>query len=470
MKTIIRVKSDIEGRNHFFYDETPGMVMGADATRSCELDCVPSAGPFQMLANGQLAPGTVKEAGKHLYAALSKHPATPNVMMQMGTAGHDDVCPIYIHLDSHDAEELPWETLCDAGHGFFALDRRWQIGRIVRDSAGIKQIERALDPPLRLLIVLAAAKIQEAPQEWHNLHKTVRNFVATAPPELQRFHIRALVCDPALYDEIAIIKPDPHAPPGAEIRIEPKFLADKIMLFQEIEEFRPHLLHFFCHGSTLNGPHLEMATRSDWMRKEDGSIYVEPNELRQVSGIDQHAWLVVLNSCQGAMGSGEARSLARSLVTAGFPAVVGMRESVASADANLFCGEFYRALLAELGRALSINTDPQAQVEWVRALYGPRQQLCTLLGKKGQPTSLAATECKQWTLPVLYVGRTEFVLRRPATTAGRSENEDLAPQIELNVLRTSRARLKSLGVPDAIIAEVDARIQQIEASLYQEAR
>lgn len=123
-------------------------------------------------------------------------------------------------------------------------------------------------------------------------------------------------------------------------------------MFNIIHEFSSHLLHFFCHGVANPFPRLEVGTALDWERKQPGSIPIEGRQLHDRADPEGNTWLVTLNCCESAL-QGEVRGsrsvpIASALVTAGFPAVVGMRERVEGDLAHAFCRLFYEGLLTEL--------------------------------------------------------------------------------------------------------------------------
>src|SRR5687767_8909416 len=86
------------------------------------LDCTASDPEFASLRS---TPAQVQPAGDKLYRALIKHEALNDLfkLTKSGTGPY----PLYIRVDTPDAEELPWETLWE--NQFFSLDQngRWPI-------------------------------------------------------------------------------------------------------------------------------------------------------------------------------------------------------------------------------------------------------------------------------------------------------------------------------------------------------
>jgi hypothetical protein len=164
----------------------------------------------------------------------------------------------------------------------------------------------------------------------------------------------------------------------------------------------------------------------------------------------------------------DAYSLARLLVTNGFPAAVGMREPIASDDAHVFCQTFYPSVLSilqEVEQQAKAETD-FTEVEWARTLYQPRTQLCDQHRADQTPLTAAAAS-KEWTLPVIYVRPELFMLRVRSTKPELSSHDVEALRAQIKGLRTGREFLQTLpDVPQGAFAEIDKRIADLEARLY----
>ena len=123
----------------------------------------------------------------------------------------------------------------------------------------------------------------------------------------------------------------------------------------------------------------------------------------------------------GATAEGEIHSLASDLVYAGgFPAVVGMREPIASDDASQFSGRFYPVLIEAVGG----NAGGRLNLDWSGMLVGPRRRLIQL---RGGVFSATAAKRHEWTPPVLYLRPEEFQVGSAPT-----------PQATLSSSRSSR--------------------------------
>jgi len=458
-RTIIRLKSaltnqdlaDANAKPHLSFElEEPQYLLGAHQSQPLLGD--PNAGPFLDLVQGNLVGGSVEKAGRRLMEMLSENPAVSNALQMALNSGHARH-PIYLQIDSDSADSFPWEALCSKDGMFLGLQPTWQIGRIANISPPQAESARSFQPPLRILAVLAAANnpaqpgtVISAQDEWNALYAALRG--AGFPIE-----VRVFVCETGLRDTIEALQPDPN------LTLNVSILGGYEDLTQAAGEVTPQIVHFFCHGSTQDGPHLQIATRVDWENGASGSINLEPGDLGNMPGLVHGAWLVTLNCCEGAAVPQGARSFARLLMANGFPAVVGMREAVATDDASVFCRAFYPALFAEIARWLENNAE-EIVLDWASVLHAPRDLLCRRYSA-GKPPSTAAPEVKQWTLPIVYVSREPFRLRRQAES-----NRETT----LNVVTLFRDQFSAR--PDAaspevagIIADLNAKILALDAAL-----
>lgn len=227
-------------------------------------------------------------------------------------------------------------------------------------------------------------------------------FAAAAALQVE---VLVIVSEEALFDEI-----QPAAPANVRVEFVPPDLTN---LQQMVRAFRPHVLHFFCHGSAQTSPHLRIAVKSDWLLGGQSSITVEPREIRAFTEpTDDRPWLVVLNCCESAAADGaeDVQSIALRLVVDGaVPAVVGMREPVRSNDANLFTRAFYGRLLGELKTRTTAATSDTEPIDWAQLVVQARTELARK--HPGLIFSQAAASTKEWTMPVVYMRPTPFTMR-----------------------------------------------------------
>ena len=107
--------------------------------------------------------GTVTSRGKALLERLRRHPVVSQglaaALAQPPAAGPG---PLYLHMVSNEADQLPWEQLLADPQGFIALDARWPIARIAAFRSPVDR--RTFTPPLRIVAVLSAAQRTGVPQ------------------------------------------------------------------------------------------------------------------------------------------------------------------------------------------------------------------------------------------------------------------------------------------------------------------
>jgi hypothetical protein len=403
----------------------------------------PVAEAIVQMGQGVLIPEIVGAAGHWLYQKIAENSDVQNAL-NVALNLNDEV-PIYIELRSDGAEALPWEALRKPDGNFLTLDKRWPIGRVV--TTGDERQEFHLDSRIKVTAVLAAGGV-DARAEWDGLWAAVS--AANVPVSVQ-----VLLCQEDLAAHIESL----HNP-----NISVAFVNDESQVLSAIRQFEPNVIHFFCHGSTEHKtPRLLLATKGEWVNGHS-TVQLYPAVLAEGS-MKLNAWLVTLNCCRGAAPVEQAQSLARSLVVAGFPAVIGMREAVASTDANIFCRELYNVVFGELEKCMEADGE-WVEVCWPKMLYGARRRLA-LHHAEGKPLPFAAAELKEWTLPTLYVRRMPFRIRARSRNKDLSEADKQKRQTNLTALRQARDVLRtSTGTPLGVLAEIDQQIARIEAELY----
>jgi hypothetical protein len=394
---------------------------------------------LQELAADPLHAGAVLASGRFLFDKLTAHHPIEHELKYAVTK---DGPPrqLYLELRAQGAAEaIPWETLCSPGNYFLSLDPRWPVTRLVRPvdmGAGV----RSFQPPLRVALLLSCLGIPAAP-EW----RQIWSVLASAPFPVE---VLALVSEDQLKQEITAIDDPRITVEGVPPQIAP--------LQQRISQFRPHVIHAFCHGSLEEGAHLELAVASDWVAGRPlRSLVLEPSQLNELSNPAEATWLAVLNCCNVGAPVGAVHSLARDLVQLGpFAAAIAMREPVRPADAFSFSAGLYPGLVTAVQRVVAA-AGAATDFDWASMMVEPRRRLCQ--DQQGpSPFSAKARSTKQWTLPVLYVRSTAF----QANLDNRPTTDSDALTLEL--LRTLRSQL-SPDVPASLRADIDARIAQLEA-------
>lgn len=451
-RTVIRFVTDTNGGvEYFFLDKspngtqlpalTPWALSVVSPVLAKVVDCAPCTD------------AELQAAGLALFTALGSNVAVASALTDALQVGPSDCRPIFVHIQSDAADLVPWEML---HHGppndFLALDARWPIARIVGMPNDTQALRRYFDPPLRIVAVMAAAKISSEAQ-WQALYSALKALPAALP-----WKLNLLVCEQTLQKQVADL---------ADARISVELLLDADHLLRTLDSAAPHFAHFFCHGSapkvSVNGaanatdqfqaPALYFANRLDWETEDEiGSIRLEAKDLWAVKSLREQLWLLTLNSCEGGASTAGVTSMARSLVEKRLPAVLGMRAKIAPELADKFCAAFYNEVLAKVVTAQSLGGS-SIDVEWAQSLYSARRSIKGLVG----------ADVRTWTLPVLYVLPEMFQLSAPSKVADPAERQRL--EDELQKLKQARATLGDM-LPPGALAELEGRIRQLGAQLY----
>jgi hypothetical protein len=381
-------------------------------------------------------PRAVRQAGETLYTRLAEHQEFSTALVQALQIANNGRCPLFIHLDPEgEADRIPWETLCAPDGTFVSLEPRWSVARVV-DSRTPTAGTVTFRPPLRIAALLSSLDVPAA-DEWAAL----RDAASASPVPVE---ILAMIGEPDLETQIAEAEQ-----PGVTVMGIPG-PEDDDELRSQLATFKPHILHFFCHGSTAGGAHLELATQSDWRTGATvSSLFLEPNQVAALGDRLERPWLAMLNCCEGAAAEGEIHSLASDLVYAGgFPAVVGMREPIKSDDAHQFSDRFYPALFDALQDTIQ---GASGVLDWSQLLVEPRR---ALVQRRGGVFTAVAAERREWTLPVLYMRSDQFHI----TAAAPADPGDL---LMLAMYRSMRVTVTASS-PDSYVAELDRLIADLE--------
>jgi hypothetical protein len=441
-RLVVRVagvpKEDQTGEQIFVSLEDPPIAI-QDFEKLHPFDC-PPGNLLQRFYEEPPSGENMREIGEALLRRLGAHPAVAQAV-QYAFQQHD-CCPLYLRLiGSETAAAYPWETLFDAGNGFLALEDRWPIARIAAQTPREKDV-RTFTAPLKIMAIMSAIGVPAA-DEWAAL----REALLGSQPGLQ-LELKLWVGEKELAERIRADLATDGLPGTVSM------LSEAPELLRDIKRFDPHLLHLFCHGQGGTSPLLKLATRRDHRLGQGSSVVLEPLQLRNLG---RSTWLVTLNSCEGGSDSDGARSIAYLLIGAGYPAVVGMRDPVSSADAALFTRSFFGSLLDHLDAHLVDGEE--VEIELAASLVTPRRQLRDkYLTAHGTPR-LAAALHRDWTLPVLYVRpdplRIERVVADPKhSTVDRKNSTDY-----LNTLMKYRLEAPS-DTPATVLQRVDAEIRR----------
>jgi len=461
-RMVVRIQESMDGGTTVFWLESPKAY--PQASKVSPLTSRPDQPPFSEMHNGDGSPQKVRDAGIKLYNELILHPAVAPAIAAVLTEKQGGCSPICFRLDDVTAaDDLPWEAV--RFNEFLALDQRWPIIRMREVTEADSRAIYTLEPPLRISVVLSAAgstaqsRAPGAPQ-WQRIQDTIEKHLAQK--DALPVSVTVFTGEADLLDVIkSAQKPWAHA----------DLIADKSSLLGKIQNSNPHILHFFCHGISDQVPHLRVGSYTDWEAGIEPTIAITASELRQKADPSQNVWLVSLNCCESATRAGNVRGFASSLVAAGFPAALGMREAVEVEHAHLLCQSFYPEVMKMIGAVQ--EGGPETEIEWAKALWQARMDLAEK-GAVGIPAQTAGEGSKVWTVPALYVRREPFCLKRiaPSSEAQVGISQEKKKIIEyIQTLQQQRAKAaedyKDLppAALNALLSDIDKQIMLKTAEL-----
>jgi hypothetical protein len=386
--------------------------------------------------------GDPSERGAALMKLLTSHkPVKAALNDILGRPVTDPPQPLYVRVTAKSADALPWEQLYSPRHGFCALDRRWPVGRIVARHHDIT--DRGFVPPLRIVALLSAAGRS-------GLRQLDAMLASLAGPDARRLGVSLHVIsgEPAVLERARTCG---IAGVAAEVMAN-----DPAAVARQVTAAQPHVLHVLSHGGAIGGLRLlALATMADFAAGEEtGLVRLAAPQLAQA--LDPcNPWLVVLAACDTAE-SADGPGLAQDLVEAGVPAVIGMRRLVDLSDTDRFCESLYPEILGTIAAAFAAQEGASARVvlDWACALTAPRVAL-----SGPDPVTHDA-----WSDPILYVQTDPLRVYRDAA-ARLSPQDFVFLKAKLDVWRGQRATLDEATTDPEALAEIDARIAELEREL-----
>jgi CHAT domain len=373
-------------------------------------------GPGVLATFSEDPPSTdvVQTVGKKLLSSLGRHPTVKSAIQ--AALAQQGGCPIYLRLDTIEAAEFPWESLFDASRKrFLALSPEFPIGRII--PAVYQTSTRYIAQPVRMVVVLSATGV-DATGEWGSLAAAIGGTKLDVRVKVvvgQRDLFQAIKADTPKWADVFPLSGEPA-------------------IAKQLEDFDPHFVHFFCHGTARPDPLLELATPiAHAARTSD--VQLGPAWFKGRG----RPLLGTLNCCVGASDGDGVRGLAAKLVAeANYPAAIGMREPIEATDAHVFASNFYGTVFNEL-EAVFAGGQPRP-VEWAGPLCAARQALRTAHAG-GLPPDPAAARHRRWTVPILCQAPGSLTIDPVAVDPGHGEEEKAAKVMELNVLADLRQRV-----------------------------
>jgi len=363
-------------------------------------------------------------AGERLFAALRNNQDVSGAFDFV--LAQANLVPVYLEMakGAESADAFPWEFLFSDTQRFLALSKFWPIARSLHSATLPKVTFRELTmvngrPQIRVLVVLGAGN--DWKWEWRAF-RDLRNKAKELRCDLQ---LRILV---GHGDAAKTINQE------AGTRIASSFTnLDDLWTLLRSEEFTPNIIHFLCHGTGGSDPVMHCATILD---HETGSKErfdaIAPSELLDKIPKTQFLWMIVLNCCElGDATTPSQQSFARGLLGNEAPVVIAHRAPIEVTDAAEVTRGLYESIFAKADSAT--QQDTPEEVDWADVLAMARDRL---INKHRQGTGPQTAEnTVEWSLPVVYVTSSGFVMRTrhgdPDPTASAHAATTLAMQGEL---------------------------------------
>ncbi|HKU77100.1 MAG TPA: CHAT domain-containing protein [Pyrinomonadaceae bacterium] len=311
---------------------------------------------YDSIIIGDLAEGDSENFGKYLTAVLLGE----NWASMLAAADNEPI-ELELHFNCRDKEmnRLPWELMYSDTRPFGGYaGRDVAITRIVPSET--KPSVEPLTLPLKVLFVIGRQiddKLRPGAEYLGMLRRMKIPFMGTPEPRSINLNTRLLT------------------------------EATREELRSAIVEFRPHIVHFICHGvvdgdggrilltkpiEEQEGSELEADECNAEQLLEDMSDGKAPNNLPQI---------VVLNACHTADGAqngersaasdikGSYLAMAAEFVAGGVSVAIGMAGEIADAACRIFTRNFYQALIKREPIALATASGRRAAIYYYRDYY-----------------------------------------------------------------------------------------------------
>lgn len=395
----------------------------------------PNQRPYTLLQHAP--PGIVRKCGVHLAHRISLNKSVERALRHLEDSGASNTAiPIFFEV-SRELDALPWEALWRKQMKFLSLNPRASIVRTLPHASTSDTGTRIVGEKLRVMAIFSGA---DPSREWEGLRRSLERVA-------DRVEYRAISGEQALR-------------PGRASDVI-GMPASGPLLMQEIREFSPNILHFFCHGERAP-EQLDMATLTGQ------PVTLSTSDFKALGNLDS-LFFVSLTCCNGARSSASTPSIARQLVSAGVPAACAMREGIYNVDAGVFTGAFYRVLLREVAAAMPRQPEADSGLSTIMLLDALRLTREEMYRGAHRATSGAAMpepdDSPEWTLPVLFVGSVDDRDLQFTRLVARLQTA-IPPSMlkRLDCLRGVRDLLYANG-NDEIAEMVEAELAKAEAKL-----
>lgn len=316
---------------------------------------------YDNIVIGDLDAGNIERFGRYLTAVL----LGDNWPKMLEAADREQI-ELELYFDCKDAEltRLPWEMMYGDERPFGATSGRdVAITRII--SSKREGEAGKLSLPLKVLFVIGRQlddKLRPGAEYLGLLRRMKIEFVATQEPRSVDLNTRLLM--EATTEELKA----------------------------HIAEFRPHVVHFICHGVVDADGGRILLTKPREDQSSNGQLEADECNAEKLleamssgKAPENLPPIVVLNACHTADADMNAASdikgayisLAAQLVAGGVPVAIGMAGEIADGACRIFTRNFYQALIKQEPIALATARGRRAamyhyeefyttSVEWVR--------------------------------------------------------------------------------------------------------
>ncbi|WP_018275259.1 CHAT domain-containing protein [Teredinibacter turnerae] len=311
----------------------------------------------------------LKAIGSQLWQAIN---SAEGFQQSLEYAGNK-VLPIVVKSADPAIQNLPWEILHHPQHGFLGRETAFTFSRHVPQAD--TEPEEVNAGPLRVLLFTSL------PDDLN--------------PERGRLAVEE--------EQEAVLEALMPAIASGQVLFEAPNDGRFETLQQQLKTFKPHLVFLSGHGKFIQSAIDDQGSRGCFIFEDDWGFSEAIEEETLASAFHGCAVRgVVLSACESGKAASDAlnNGLARRLMAAHLPFVIGMRESVMDRAGILFARAFCDAI------ALRERVDVALQAAR-KAIITP---IKNSIGKDGDKSELAELSLGQWCLPTLYCAHLEAPL------------------------------------------------------------
>jgi len=389
---------------------------------------------------------SVRQHGNEVFERVTSHPDVKEIFQ---IVRHLPIPhPIYFRLLGVASEKHYWETAWNSSVEFLSLTAKHPIGRIPK-TRPVENKPKVFSGELRILAILSA---QDSPAvtQYEALVEATEQAVGIDV----KLHL--LIGENPLLDRV---KDEGHANVASAEPI-PQNTGE---LANILEEIRPNIIHFYCHGSVKGGiQELLIASNLDWEqsdREHHRPLSLPPSKLVMMARNTrafESTWMIVMNCCDTGLATDKKNSIAHHLVANNVVSTtIGMLERIDELTAELFAKHFYSRLYSEISsrhdeivQQYATSDSSVARIgvlEWTHLMPVVRNVLGSMNGNVPENDP-------EWAFPVLYVRHPDFQIQVVRATEDPDEEDresiELDDAMESRVQTVAEALVMLRGNPD----------------------